>query len=292
MSERRGLWYALAAAILFGVSGVVAADVFASIDPLAVAQFRSVIAALILGGFAYRRRRSGHEGKLLQLALFGGLLAAVTITYYWTIDRLGVGPGVTLQFVGPVMVLAWMRIVQKRRVGRTAWIAAGAAIVGITLVTRAWNLDALDPLGVLAGLGAAVTFAAYLLAGERLGRSVSALAMTAYGFAFSALILVVAVPVEMPPFTTGVWVQLVWIGLAGTAAPFLLEIAAVKRADPGKVGVIATAEPVVATAAAWLALGQALTVIQVVGAALVLAGVASIHLLTRPIGHRVPPSAV
>ena len=292
MNERTGLLYALAAALLFGVSGAVAADTFQSLDPLRVAQLRSVLAALALGAVAYRRRRTAHGGKLLHLAFFGSLLAAVTITYYWAIDRLGVGPGVTLQFIGPVFVLAWMRLVQRRRVGGAAWAAAAIAVSGIALVTQAWDLKELDLLGILAGLGAAVSLAAYLLVGEHLGRSMTALAMTAYGFAFSSVILLLAVPFEIPDVGGVVWGQIVWIALAGTAIPFLLEIAAVKRADPGRVGVGATSEPVIATATAWIALGQALSLVQIVGAALVIAGVATVQAMTHSVAPEVPPSVV
>ncbi len=89
-----------------------------------------------------------------------------------------------------------------------------------------------------------------------------------------------------------VWGQILWIALAGTAIPFLMEIAAVRRADPGKVGVVATGEPVIATATAWVVLGQALTPAQLIGATLVVAGVASIQLLTNSVAPDLPPSAV
>lgn len=292
VTERAGLWYALAAAFLFGVSGVVAADAFESIEPIRVAQIRSVIAALVLGAIAYRRRRTVHGGRLPELFAFGALLAAVTITFYLAIDRIGVGPGVTLQFLGPAMVLVWMKVVQRRSIATSAWIATGAAATGVALVTRAWDLASLDALGVLAGIGAAASFAGYLLLGERLGKSLPGLSIAAYGFAFSALILVVAVPIDIPEVSGVVWGQVLWISLAGTALPFLLEIAAVRRADPGRVGVVATGEPVIATATAWVVLGQALTPAQVVGASLVVAGVASIQLLTHSVAPDLPPSAV
>lgn len=278
---------AIVAAVLFGVSGVVAADAFESVDPVVVAQYRSIGAAAILVGVAYARRQTRTAGMRFDLVLMGGLLAGVTITYYWAIDRLGVGPGVTLQFLGPSLVLVWMRVVQRRTVPAAAWIAAGAAVAGTALMTRAWDLDGLDPIGVLAGLGAAATFAGYLIVGERLGRRAPGLTIAAAGFAVSALLWVVAVPVSIPDVSGTVWAQLVWVAVGGTAAPFLLEIAALRHADPGRVGVIATAEPVVAAGVAWVALGQALIAAQVVGGILVVAAIAIIQQVT----HAVAPDA-
>ncbi len=283
---------AIAAAVLFGVSGVVAADAFASVDPVIVAQYRSVGAAAILVGAAYLRRQTRTAGMRAELLLLGALLAAVTITYYWAIDRLGVGPGVTLQFLGPTLVLVWMQVVQRRRVPAAAWTAAAAAIAGTGLMTRAWNLDGLDVGGVLAGLGAAVTFAGYLIVGERLGRRAPGLTVAAAGFTVSALIWVVVVPVTVPDIPALVWGQLAWVAIAGTAAPFLLEIAALRHADPGRVGIIATAEPVVAAATAWMALGQALVPAQVVGGILVVVAIATIQWVTHSVAPDAPSAQV
>jgi drug/metabolite transporter (DMT)-like permease len=166
-------------------------------------------------------------------------------------------------------------------------MAAAAAVAGTALMTRAWDLDGLDPIGVVAGLGAAATFAGYLIVGERLGRRAPGLTIAAAGFAVSALLWVLAVPVSIPDVSGTVWAQLAWVAVGGTAAPFLLEIAALRHADPGRVGVIATAEPVVAAGVAWMALGQALIAAQVVGGILVVAAIAIIQQVT----HAVAPDA-
>lgn len=286
-TEVGGVWLALAAAFLFGVSGVVAVDAFTEVDPLQVAQFRSVVAAVVLVAVAYLRRQTRTRGIRLPLLLLGLMLASVTITFYWAIDRLGVGPGVTIQFLGPSLVLVWMRLVQKRQVPRAAWLAALVAVGGTALMARAWDVTELDPFGILAALGAAVSFAGYLIVGEHLGRRAPGLTITAAGFTVSALIWVTVVPVEVPQISTTAWSQLIWVGLAGTAIPFLLEIAALRRADPAVVGVAATAEPVVAATTAWIALGQALGPAQIAGGILVVLAVAMIQRLT----HSVAPDA-
>lgn len=280
MAERVvGLWMTLAAAVLFAVSAVVAADVFAQVSPARVAQFRSVMAAVVLVAIARRRRALAHGGRLWQLGLLGASLAAVTVTFYWAIQRLGVGPGTTIQFTAPVLVLGWMRVVERRRVPPVAWVAAVAAVFGTALMTRAWDTG-IDPLGILAGVGAALTFAAYLVLGERLGARLPSLTIIAYGFVFAALIWLVAVPPAVSDLSAGSWLRLVYIGLAGTAAPFLLEVSALRRADPGSVGVVATAEPVVGAGLAWMVLGQFLTPIQVAGGTITAVAVAAIHVFT------------
>lgn len=269
----------LAAAVLFGVSAVAAADVFESVSPARVAQFRSVFAAVVLMAVAARRGLLRVGRDMWKTALMGVNLAAVTVTYYWAIDRLGVGPGTTIQFTAPVLVMVWLRVVEKRHVPPLAWLAAAAAIVGTALMARAWEGD-FDGLGLAAAVAAALTFGTYLMLGERLGGRLPSLTTVAYGFLFSALIWLVAVPPQVADLDGGEWAQLAFIGLAGTALPFLLEVSALRRADPGSVGVVATAEPVVSAACAWVLLGQILAPAQVAGGALTVAAIAAIHSIT------------
>lgn len=291
MRTSPGLWFALGGAVLFGVSGVVAADAFAAVDPVHVAQYRAVMAAVVLLAVAARRRVLDARGSVILVVVFGGLLTTVSISYYWAIERLGVGPGVTIQFLGPVLVLAWMRLVQHRRVPIAAWVAAGAAVVGTAGMNGGWE-GSPDPLGVAAGAGAALSFAAYLLVGERLGRRLSGLTATAWGFAVSAVVWLVLVPPEVLDLDGGTWARLAWVGVLGTAVPFLLEMAALRTADPGRVGVVATAEPVVAAAVAWVVLGQALDPIQMIGGGFVVAGVATVQWFAHAATPDVPPAAV
>lgn len=287
MQLNRGITLTAIAGTLFGVGGVVAADAFQVVDPTVVAQYRSVMAAFVLGVVAYQRKVTATGGRLFELGLFGATLATVTITFYWAIERLGVGMGVTIQFLAPVLVLVWMRVAQGRRVNRLAWLAAGLAVVGTALMTRAWSLDSLDPLGLLAGFGAMVTFALYLVLGERLSTRLPGLTVVAYGFAISALIWVIVTPPTIVDVPAGTWAQLVWVGLAATAAPFLLMVSALRSTDPGTVGVVATIEPVVASAGAWIALDQSLTPVQVIGGVLVVLGIATIQ---RSVSVRTPAS--
>jgi drug/metabolite transporter (DMT)-like permease len=106
------------------------------------------------------------------------------------------------------------------------------------------------------------------------------LSIAAYGFGFSAIILLMATGVHLPPGDLKPWVELVWIVILGTVVPFLLEMKALKLADPGTVGVAASIEPVVAASVAWLWLGQTMSPVQIGGTVLTVIGVAAIQRIT------------
>lgn len=291
--QKIGIALALTAAFLWGVSGAVAADVFDVVPPARVAQGRALLASAVVVPYVVWRGAIRPQGQLGWLALLGVNLAVVNVTFYWAVDLLGVGPGATIQFLAPILVLGWMVTMQQRKVSPSAWAAAVLAVVGVGLITRAWQLSGSDWIGVGAGLASAVTFASYLLIGEHLGRTVPAATVVAWGFVFASAFWFVVQPLWAFPtdLSSSVWWKLIWIGIAGTAIPFLVEFAALQRAASGVIGVVATVEPVIGAAAAWVLLDQRLDSVQIVGGLMVVAAVASIQRWGLP-DHEVPYDVV
>jgi len=278
-STRSGIAFALLAALFWGVSGAVAADAFAAVTPSQVAEVRALATAIFFIPFALYRGVLSPRGGLIWFALFGANLAIVNVTFYWAIDRLGVGPGATIQFLAPIFVLLWMAVMQRRRVSSVVWLAAVVAVTGVFLITEAWQLEGGDWIGVMWGLVSAFAFASYLIFAEHLGRTYPSMTIVTWGFVFASLIWMVTQPLwTFPTELAGtVWVELLWVGIMGTALPFLFEVSALRRASSGIVGVIATTEPVFAATVAWVWLGQYLNPIQIFGGAMVLGSAAAIQ---------------
>jgi drug/metabolite transporter (DMT)-like permease len=83
-----------------------------------------------------------------------------------------------------------------------------------------------------------------------------------------------------------VWVLVLWVIALGTLAPYALDLAALRHLSATTVGAVGMLEPVVATVVAWAWLGQSLSPAQVLGGAIVLAGVGLAQTATNPAGHR------
>ena len=275
----RGVVLALMAALLWGVSGAVAAGAFSEVSPFRVTQGRFVVGALVLVPYALWRGARVPPGGIGPLLLFGLNMALVTGAFYTSLDRLGVGPGATIQFLGPILVLFWMKYRQRRPVSNVVWLAAVLALLGTALLTEIWDRASLDALGLAAGLLAAVLFASYLVIGEALTLRMGPVPAVTGGVVVAAVFWLLAAPFWQQPYdlSAEVWGALLWVGVAGTALPFLFELAALRHVAAGIVGVIATVEPVVAAAAAWLLLEQVLDPIQILGGLLVVGAVASVQ---------------
>lgn len=275
----KGALLALFAASLWGVSGAVAGGVFDVVSPERVTQARSLIALVVLVPYAAFRGELRPRGGLWKFALLGLNLALVNVTFYWALEALGVGPGATIQFLGPIFVLGWLAGVRRLRVRPVVWVAAGAAVIGVGFVTRAGTLDSSDVFGIGAGLTSAVAFAAYLLYGEYLGKTYKPVHIATWGFIFASLFWVVVLPLWTFPtdIGAGAWIDLVIIGILGTAIPFIASFAALRLAPPGVVGVIATSEPAFGAVAALIMLGQLLDPVQWIGVAIVISAVATVQ---------------
>ncbi len=274
-----GALLALVTAALWGITGAMAGGVFDVVPPAYVAQIRAVVTVIVLLPYAVFRGTFKVPAQLWKFMVLGANLAIVNVSFYWALDILGVGPGATIQFLGPILVLVWMKVVRGQPVGPIVWLAAVGAVVGVGIVTEAWSLDASDLIGVGAGLISAVTFATYLLYGEYLGGSYKPLQIAVWGFIFASLIWIVALPPwTFPSDVSGAaWRDLLIIGVFGTALPFIIEFQALRMVVSGVVGVVATAEPAIAAVTAAILLGQQLGVVQWGGVALVVVAVATVQ---------------
>ncbi|CAN5577507.1 EamA family transporter [soil metagenome] len=267
------------AAALWALAAVIASDLFdAGVTPFELAEARAVVA---MAGLACAPSSWTTFGRTPWEVLvpFGLALALVTATYYVAIERLPVAIGVVLQYTAPALVVAWTAFVRRRRPSPTVLVSLGAALAGVTLVTGVvgGDLGGLDPLGIAMGFGAAVFFSAYTLLAERARHGLSATGVMLRGFAVaSAFWVVLQIPNGWPTslFEVGNLPGVVFVGVGGTLAPFLLYVWAIARVRAERAAIAATLEPVLAALLAWALLGQTLTAAQLLGGVAVLAAVA------------------
>lgn len=273
----------IAAAFCWGLAAIFAKGAFeAGIPPAEMAEARVAVAGaalLVSLGIWRRDLLRPPRGSLLPASVFGVSLVLVNLSYYVAIDRLPVGVAIALQYTAPVVVLVATTLVLGRTPGRLTWLAGILTLAGAILVSRAYaGFGGADGLGLLAGLGAAATFAMYLLSAEAAGRrGAHPATVLAIGFVVAIIIWSVALPWWNWPVDrladAGISLRVLGVGLVGTLVPFFLAVAALRVISSALAGIAATTEPVFASALAFLLLGQQLSVPQLLGGALVVAGV-------------------
>lgn len=273
----------VAAAFCWGLAAIFAKGAFeAGIPPARMAEARIGIAGiLLLAGLAIFRRDllRPPRAALLPGAVFGVALVLVNFSYYVAIDRMPVGVAIALQYTAPVGVLAGTTLATGRRIGLLVWAAGILTLVGAVLVSGAYaGFGGVDPLGLVAGFGAALSFAMYLLSAERAGRrGAHPATVLAIGFVVAGVIWSVALPWWSWPVDRladpGIALRVLGVGVVGTLVPFFLAVSALRVISSALAGIAATTEPLFASALALLLLGQGLSAPQLLGGALVVAGV-------------------
>jgi drug/metabolite transporter (DMT)-like permease len=284
----------LAATALWGINGSFAKAALSSgLSSLRLTEVRSTGAAIILlAALALTRPRSLRitRSELPFMLLFGVVgLAFVQLLYFVAIHRLEIGVALLIQYVAPVLIALYARLVLKEPVRRRVWAALILALGGLSFVVDLWSGVALDGLGVVAALASAVTFALYILLAENAVARRDPVSLLALGFTFAAVFWAVVQPWWSFPtehlndrvsldgalldVTLPVWVLLVGVVFVGTIVPFLLLLAALRHLSATRAGVTAMFEPVAGALVAYALLGESLTATQLVGGAIVLAGI-------------------
>jgi drug/metabolite transporter (DMT)-like permease len=287
-ARSRGLGLALLSAFAFGGSGVAAKPLIdLGIDPLQVVWMRVAGAALILLPVALRsrallRRRPGLVTGFGLLAITG-----CQALYFVAIARIPVGVAILVEFLGPALLLGWIRFVQRRPVTRAAALGVVLAMAGMTCVVEVWSGLAFDALGLLYAFGAACCQVAYFVLADHGTDTADApepVTVIAHGLVVGAVVLTaVAHPWTMNWSALGHQAALGdrdvpavlligWIVLVSTVVAYLTGVLAVRTLSPQVAGVVAGLEAVVATVLAWVLLAEHLGAAQITGGALVLAG--------------------
>ena len=294
--DRTTLGYAMVAtaAALFAVNGSVSKVVLDSgLSSLELAQIRSTCAALGLLAFllALARPNLRVGGRELVFLLAFGVVgvALVQWLYFVAIHNLPVGIALLIEFTAPLFVALFARFVYKEGIRRRIWVAVVLCLTGLALVVEIWAGVAFSTVGVSAALGGAFALTAYLLMAERERRHRDAVSLSFYGFLFAALLWAVVQPIWQFPWdvlddtvslqgnlsehAAPVWLLVAFVVVVGTMITFSLLTGALRHISATRASIVATLEPVIATVVAWVWLGETFGTAQLVGGAVVLAGI-------------------
>nr|WP_246315115.1 EamA family transporter [Kineococcus aurantiacus] len=227
------------------------------------------LAALLLL-LVFRPRVRRWTGPQWRAAVLLGLsLGAMNGCFYAALSRIDLGTAVTVEFLGPLTLAA----VTSRRVRDLLWVAL--ALVGVAVLGLAGEGGggSLDVLGVVFALLAGACWAAYIVAGARLGRVTEGHGGLAVATAVGALVLVPFGAAGALHAVSAPHGLLLALGTAVLASvvPYSLELAALRRLPQRTFGVLLSLEPVIASLAGWALLGQGMTVLGGAGVVLVVA---------------------
>lgn len=233
---------------------------------LGVVTLRLMVAALVLLVVCRPRLRGHSRTDWGTVVAFGLTLAAMNGLFYQAVDRISLGAAVTLEFLGPLA----LSVLASRRAVNAVW--AALALAGVFLLGGG-DFGDLDPAGVAFALGAGAMWASYIVFSARTGRRFPqadglALAMAIGALAFLPLGIAESGTRLLDPVTVGLGAA---VALMSSVLPYTLELLALRNLPASAFAILMSLEPAMAALAGFLILDQALSPLQALAVALVIA---------------------
>lgn len=251
---RLGYLYVSLAGLLFAISGTSSKFLFNSgITPYQLIQMRTTLAFtglliwLCLRHLALLKISINDLPYFLALGVFG--IGAAQFLYLFAISKINVAVAILLHYTGPVFVALYVVFVQKQKIGFISILAIFGTLIGCFLVVGAYNLQllALNRIGIISGMLAAVSFAIYTVLSEYGMRKYTPWTVLLYGMLFAALMWnVLHPPLEalLHRYSPVQWGWILFIGICGTIFPFGLYFEGIKRIRSTHASITATLEPI------------------------------------------------
>jgi drug/metabolite transporter (DMT)-like permease len=255
---------------------------WAGVPGTASAFYRVLIAGTVLIPWRFARgaTRPPPSATALWLAVAGGAFFALDLALWNTaLMRTQAAVASILGNNTPFFVGMMSWLILRRRPRASFWIGLALALAGCLLIISA-DLRRGGPAGELSGdllaLFASVFFAAYLMTTERIRTSMDTLTFNTLAIAGSIvtlLVLCIALGVPLTGYPPRAWLSLAALGLVTQLMAYYALVYALGHL-PATITSVGLLAQVPGTALlAMLFLGEPLSAVQVLGGAVVLAGI-------------------
>lgn len=259
------VWLVLGSIASVQVGAAIAKHLFGDLTPTGVVWLRLASAAVVLLAVVRPRLRGRTRTDWLLVLAYTAALVGMNWAIYQSFSRIPVGLAVTLEFLGPLTVA----LVTSRGVREVVWALLG----GVGVVLLGFSPTSLSWVGIGFALLAGSGWAAYILISPHLGRrwdGISGLAV-AHGLgavAFAVPALVGNGSAFLDPRVLGLGLL---VGVLSSVIPYSLELKALRTMPTRVFSVLMSLEPAFAALAAFLILGENLSLVDLAAMACVVA---------------------
>lgn len=278
------------APMVWGTTYIVTTHLLPDGYPMFAALMRALPAGLIAVLIARRLPRGAWWWKSLVLGTLN--MGAFFPLLFVAAQHLPGGVAATLGAAQPLVVAFLAVAILHERLSRwrLAWGAVG--MLGVALVVLGPDA-ALDPIGVLAGLGGAASMGTGVVLTKKWGRPEGVGPIGLAGWQLTAGGLVLLVPALLldgvPAGIDGPAVAgYVWLGIAGALVAYSLWFAGIGRLPVTATALLGLLSPLVAALLGAAIAGEALSGVQVIGFAVALSAMLAGQLSRAPRTVRAP----
>lgn len=283
MQRSKGIIMASGGALLWGVSGTVAQQLFQ--QAMLPAAWLVTVRLLISGGlflllclrqegsFVWRVWREPRF--TLQMLLFGLLgMLGVQFTYFASIESGNAAIATLLQYLAPLFILLYTMVWKRTRLTLLDLIGAILALAGTYLLLTGGNTAQLTvpPEGLFWGILSGVSLAFYTLYSAPLLKQYSTPLLMGWGMLTGGTGMNLIHPfwsvpqVDWSPSIIG---AILFVIVLGTLVPFYLYIASLRHIAPHEASLLSCTEPVSAIVFSVLWLSVPFNAVQAIGGGMI-----------------------
>ncbi len=289
-SAVRGYLLVFGAVLLWGGSASLAKYLFATAQygTIIIVQTRVSFSFLIYATYFFLKDRSVFKvdfSDLKDFFLLGVIgIAGTNFSYYFTVRESTIATAIVVQYTAPALVMIYTVAISKEEtLNGIKLLSLLVAMVGCFLTVSGGDVLAiqLKDWSIVSGIGSALGFAYLLVGSKHALKKYSVWTMLTYVFGFATLFWLVINPpwqIATQGYSWGDWGIFSMFAVVSILIPHTMFTASLKMLEASRVGIASTLEPVVAIVVAYLALGEALNGVQVLGAIAVVAAVVLLQL--------------
>ena len=288
--KKLAVFFVLIAGTLWGAIGIFVRGYTAlGLSPLQTAALRISLSAVVFAIFVLIYKPKLFKIKLRHLWCFFGTgivsVALFTFCYFTSMELSSLSVAAVLLYTAPVFVMLFSLILFKERMTVMKGISVVLAVLGCAMTTGAIGGDVNVTLaGFLFGLGSGICYALYSIFSRfALDRGYEPFTITLYTFIFAAVSTVALIDptpvIRVVTADVGSVLYALLFALLSCILPYVFYTLGLKYISSSTASIIATIEPVVATAVGAVIFSEPIGVpFGYIGVALVLLSVVLINI--------------
>lgn len=261
----------LFSAIALNSGNAIAKAQFDTASPATLAwlrMFGAMLVAIAIAGPRKMRQRDWSRDSLRSAAIFGLSTGLTSTFFYLAIDRLPLGKGVAIEFIGPITVAAIFTR-SRRNAAALAFAVSGVAILSGVEIGD-------EPLGVLFILLAAVSWAVHIVSGAKVARGHSGIDGLAMAFVFGTIFTIPFGLADADAVASHLWLVPLGllVGTLSSVTSYGIDQRILRMITVRHYSVLLAMLPVVSSIFGYVVFDQTPTAWDFVGGALIIAGIA------------------
>ena len=267
----KGTIYSLLSGLIWGICGILGEYFFAHYQVSSgwITSMRLLVAGsvvLILSSFQLRSQLFNiwknwkNYLPFLTYAILG--IFSVQFFFYLCVEYSNATTATILQFISPIFILLFNRIIYKKKASKSAIFYVLIAMIGVFLMATKGDLSKLSitPLALITGLLSALGLMFNVILPQRFAKNYGFVPTVGWGMIIAGLFSNFLYPVYEISFQVDAISILICLTIAflGTAFAFFLSMKAVSLVSPLVVSVVSASEPLSSAILSVLFLGMVL----------------------------------